>query len=384
MIVLLTALAWGQEPPSAEVRQVEAPPRVRVEGFVKPVFSALVRTASLPEEQLDIGLTSSRAGVILDGEALPHWQYRVFFVVGSPTFEALTAARAVDSDNDGVVDQVGTRSRGALGDIVRETSLSWVPSSGFRIRAGRMPVPFTSAAQSADVALLFSERAGPNELFLADDDLGALAEARTRGGTVLAKAGVFNGTGTGSRGGQRGVLALARIDLQPLGDFAFDETNPARTEPRLGLGASVIWHPYRGFDGVGFPRVQVNDLRASVSLRAGVAGFTLALEGLHRQQTDNLTNRPVVASGAYAQAGWRLPVGLEPIGRVGWSAEDRAFDPRVTVWTEGGFNLYPALGHPDPARRNDMRLTIAYQGEHRLTEGESAHAGVLSGVLRFR
>ena len=184
---------------------------LKLEGFVKPVFSTVIRTASLPEDRLSVGLTGSRAGIIMHGRPLPSWKYRVFFTVGSSTVTALTQARAVDSDNDGVVDQVATRATGVISDLVRETSIAWVPSRHFQVRVGQMPVPFTSTAQSADVALLFSERAGPNELFLAEDDLGALAELQLGDGVLLAKSGLFNGTGTGPSGGQRGVLYLARL-----------------------------------------------------------------------------------------------------------------------------------------------------------------------------
>ena len=362
---------------------VETPSALEVSGFVKPVFSAVVLGSELPRDRLTVGLTSSAAGITFSGQPLDQWRYKAFFVLGAATFPALVSADVVDTDNDGAVDRVETSSQGALGDIVRETSVTWVPGSGFQIRAGRMPVPFTSAAQSADVALLFPDRAGPNDLFLADDDLGALVETQAPDGLVLAKAGVFNGTGTGSRGGQRGVLYLARIDLQPLGAFAFDETHPLRTEPRIGFGASVIWHPYRAYDGVGYPRLNINDLRISASVRVGVAGLSLAVEGLHRHQFDDLTSRPVTASGAYVQGGWRLPIAVEPIGRLGWAAEDRSFDPRITVWTEGGFNLYPALRTAEGALRQDIRVTLVYQGEHRLTEGESAHGAVAALVLGF-
>ncbi|HHO50513.1 MAG TPA: hypothetical protein ENK18_06465 [Deltaproteobacteria bacterium] len=356
---------------------------LELSGFVKPTFSAVLRPSALPREQLKVGLASSAAGLTFQGQPLEQWRYKVFFVVGSQTFPALVSARVVDTDNDGAVDRVETSSSGALGDIVRETSVSWVPSSGFRIRTGRMPVPFTSAAQSADVALLFPDRAGPNDLFLADDDLGALIEAGAIGGEVAMKTGVFNGSGTGASGSERGVLYLARFDLQPLGAFSFDETNPLRTEPRVGIGAGLIWHPYRAFDGVGFPRLQINDLRGSVSLRLGLAGLTLSLEGLHRYQFDSLTARPIVASGAYVQGGWRLPSAVEPIGRLGWAAEDRSFAPRTTLWTEGGINIYPAFGNEDESLRDNVRMSFVYQGEHRLTEGESAHGAVASLILGF-
>lgn len=370
---MLVSGAWGQ-----------AEPPVQLEGFVKPVFSTVVRNASLPEDRLQVGLSGSRAGIVIRGAPLPAWKYRVFFVVGGNTVTALTAASTVDRDNDGVVDGLQTTARSVLSDLVRETSVTWAPSAVFQIRAGQMPVPFTSAAQSADVALLFPERAGPNDLFLAEDDLGALAELQTRSQVFRAKVGVFNGTGTGANGGQQGVLGLARIDLEPLGPFSFDEANPLRTEPRLGIGVGLIVHPYRQFDGVGFPRSQVLDLRASGSVRVGIGGFTLSVEGLHRRQTDDLTDRPIVATGAYAQTGWRLPAGIEPIARAGWAVEDQSFDPRETVWTEGGLNLYPAIRSEDAAQREALRITFAYAGEHRLTEGETAHSGTAALLLRFR
>ncbi|MEZ4236570.1 MAG: porin [Myxococcota bacterium] len=353
---------------------------VELSGFVKPVFSAVYRGSALPRDRLAVGLTSSTAGIVLRGEPVDHWRYKVFFTVGAGTFPVLVGARGVDLDNQGGLDRVDVDTAGALGDIVRETSITWAPVDAFAIRAGRMPVPFTSAAQSADTALLFPERAGPNQVFLADDDLGALLELTLPEDRVLAKAGVFNGSGTGPSGGERGVLYLARVDLQPLGPFAFDETRPLRSKPRLGLGAGAIWHPYRAFDAVGFERVGVNDLRLSGSFRFSAAGLSVAVEGLYRLQTDTLTSRPLSATGAYAQGGWRLPIAIEPIGRVGWSAVDRTFDPRTTVWTEGGLNVYPAHGD---AGRDAIRLTFVYQGEHRVTEGETAHGAVAAAVLTF-
>lgn len=381
----LVGSALSQPEPTA-TEPARAQPAVHIEGFVKPVFRTVVRTASLPEDRLKIGLTGSRAGIIVHGAPLPTWRYRVFFVVGGNTVSALTGARLVDQDNDGAVDDISTRTRAVLSDLVRETSVTWAPTAGFQVRAGQMPVPFTSAAQSSDVALLFPERAGPNDLFLAEDDLGALMEWHTTENVFSGKAGVFNGTGTGTGlgGSQQGVLGLLRLDLQPLGSFSFDEANPLRTEPRVGFGVGLLVHPYRQFDGVGFPRTQVVDVRASGSIRVGVGGFTLAVEGLHRHQFDDVTDRPITASGAYAQTGWRLPGGVEPIARGGWAVEDQSFDPRHTIWSEVGLNLYPAITSEDPDQRDAVRITVAYQGEHRLTEGESAHQGVAAMLLRFR
>ena len=353
-----------------------------IRGFVKPVFSAVVRDTALPAQRVQVGIRSSRAGLTFAGQPLPQWRYKAFFVLGGDTFPALVSVRPVDANNDGSVDRIQTSARQAIGDVVRETSVTWVPVEGAGLRVGRMPVPLTSAAQSADVALLFNERAGPNQLFLADDDLGGLVEFG-EDAPAQVRAGVFNGTGTGSNGGQRGILYLGRIDVQVVGESGHDEVNPERSGPRVGFGGGLIWHPYRTFDGAGFPRMRVNDFRGSVSVRLGLGGWSLDVEGLHRLQVDALSARPIVASGAYAQSAWRLPVGVEPIVRVGWAVEDRSFDPRTTIWTEGGLNFYPAIANADSSKRANVRINVAYQGEHRVTEGESAHAAEAAVVVAF-
>ncbi len=388
MIVWWIALAGAQAAdgvaPAVPTDDVAAPAvaavPLEISGFVKPVFSVVGRTNALPEDRLRVGLVDSKAGLILQGEPVSHWRYKVFFTVGGGTVAALTGARTVDSDNDGAVDDVRTTSTAVLQDLVRESSVSWVPTEGVAFRVGQMPVPFTSTAQSPDTALLFPTRAGPNAVFLADDDLGGLIEL-DGAGLVQAKAGIFNGTGTGVTGGQRGVLYLLRVDVLPLGEFGFDETNPLRSEPKVGFGVGGIWHPYRSFDSAGFVRVAVNDFRGSASVRAGVAGLTVGAEALHRVQLDDLTQRPVRASGAYAQGGWVLPIALEPIARVGWVVQDATFDPRTTVWIDAGINVYPAFA--DTERRDRIRVTAAFQSENRLTEGETAQGATMQLLLKY-
>ncbi len=353
---------------------------LQIEGFVSPRFSATVRPDAVPEDRLTVGLAGSSAGITFSGEPAEQWRFKTYLRVGSDTFDAVTGVGTVDRDNDGAVDGVTTTTRGALGQIVREASITWAPREVFGVRIGRMPIPFTSAAQSPDTALLFPDRAGPNAAFLADDDLGGLGELNL-GGRLLASAGLFNGTGVGAGStSDLGVLYLGRVDVNPLGDFDFDETDPLSSELRVGVGAGVIYNPYTSYDAAGYADVQFSDLRGSVSFRMAVAGLSVAVEALRRYQTDSLTQRPVEATGAYGQAGWYLPMGLEPIFRLGWAVEDQSFDPRQTVWTDAGFNLYPVQ---EEGSKDTVKLTAQYISESRVTELETARGLSVQAQIKW-
>lgn len=371
-------LAHADEPPNRWYRELT------LSGFVSPSFGVVVRGAAAPEDALELGMTGSRAGLSVQGDVADRWSYRVYLRVGADTFSAVTSVRTVDEDNDGRVDGVSTTTQEAVRDIVRETSVTWRAVDALAFQVGRLPIPFTSAAQSPDTALLFPERASPTSVFLADDDLGAVLAVDVAD-RLLVNAGLFNGTGVGaSSSSTRGVLYLARVDVHPFGAFAFDETSPLRSDLRVGLGAGVAWHPYQAFDGAGSPSVVVSDLRGAGSVRLSVAGVSLAAEGLFRNQVDTLTARPTQAIGAYGQAGWYLPLGVEPIGRLGTTVEDRAFDPRRTRWADAGVNLYPVALRDRAARGADaVKITLQAQAENRVTEGEVARGGSAQVQVRF-
>ncbi len=353
---------------------------VDLSGFVNPGFSVQVRNAAVPEDQLAIGINGSRAGLVAQGEPVEAFSYRVYLLLRADTFPAVTSVRTVDVDNDGKVDGVDTATREAMGNIVREASLSWDPSATVGLKLGRMPIPFTSQAQSPDTALLFPERSGPNSVFIADQDLGGLLNVNA-GDVLLVKAGVFDGASAGDLSAStRGALYLARVDLHPLGEFDFDEGDPLRSDLRLGLGGGIAWHPYTSFDSAGYQAVRVNDLRATGSLRVAISGLSAGAELLWRQQVDDLSSRPQSALGAYGQLGFFTPIGLEPIARLGWTEQDRSFDPQTTTWMDLGLNVYPFVDSQDP---DVLRLTAQYVSENRVTEGEAARGGALRAQLTF-
>jgi hypothetical protein len=263
-----------------------------------------------------------------------------------------------------------TESRAAISNIVEESTVTFRPVEQFNVRVGRMRIPFTSQAQSPNTALMFPERSGPNEVFLAGTDLGGLLETQLFDGRILGSAGAFNGTSSGQlQSDRRGVLYTTRLDLNPLGSFGFSETSEWRGPFRVGVGGGLVHNPYTAYDSAGYPIVSVHDTRYTGSARIAFYGLYVVGEYLQRAQQDSLSGRPEWASGWYGQAGWHLPLGLEPMARMGEAKEDQSFATRTTRWIDAGLNFYPVAGD---ARPNQVKITVHYLSENRVTEGELA------------
>jgi hypothetical protein len=343
---------------------------VNVEGYVRPALQGVLRPTAVPADQREIDMRSSLAGLVFEGVAAEHWSFRTHLRVGAEGIDAIIGVSAVDTDNDGAVDDVVTSRSEAMGQFVREASVSYRPIEELGVIVGRLKVPFTSQAQASDTALLFSDRAGPGKIFHAEDDLGALVEVDLAD-RIQTSMGLFNGDGMGVEAeDSHGVLYMSRVDINPLGNFDFDESRPQSQDLRFGLGGGLIWHSYTVYDSAGYDNMFVGDLRATASARLAFAGLSLSAEYLYRLQRDDLTDRPLQATGAFGQGGWRLPIGVEPMFRLGVLVEDQTFAPRTTRWVEGGLNLYPNQHNEDP---NAIRLTLEYTGENRVTEQEVAH-----------
>jgi hypothetical protein len=310
------------------------------------------------------------------------FRYKVDLRLGRDVIVAVTQVSTVDRNNDGRVDGVATGVREVMANIVRETSVTFTPHELVDIKAGRMPIPFTSTAQSPDTTTLFVNRAAPNSVFISDDDLGAMVVARALD-YGEAKVGVFNGTGLGvGRTDTRGLLYLARVDITPLGSFSYDETRPGSQPFRLALGGGVIANPYTDFDGAGLPFRRVLDLRVAGSLRVAVAGLSLGAEMLWRVQTDSFSSRPTEAYGGYLQLGYTLPW-VTPIARVGATWSDVTFEEQRVWWGDAGLHVFPMYGNADESKRRMLRITAAWAGEFRLTDGESAQGVDVAAQVQF-
>ena len=133
-----------------------------------------------------------------------------------------------------------------------------------------------------------------------------------------------------------------------------------------------------------FPRKD-RTVFASLSARVKVGGLYAQAEVLRRQRTDNLSSRPIIATGGYAQGSYYVPVkanvlGLSPIARAGLTVEDQSFEPRTSILTEAGAAIY---WHRGSTANDTIKLIVQYFGEQRITEGEDAYGLTTQMQLQF-
>lgn len=374
-------------------------PRTRwltISGYVQPQFTYRVRLGGRARDQREIGAGDTRAGLIFAGEPLPRWGYTIHVVIGGQLVNAVTDADAVDSNGDGNVDDVAVKRQPVAGLFVEKLSARWRPvdlrdrgrfASGFRVdlELGQLRIPFTAQNRTMNFALMFPGRSVQNDLFLSGTDLGALLQLGALDDRIEASAGVFNGTGLAiSRSNERGALVSGRVDINPLGGFAFAEGDLDRGKPRFGLGGGLLYFPSRQFDAAGSDtRTQARDLRASASARLAARGFYLQGEYFRRQRTDSLSSRPLIHHAAYVQASYFIPLprrtGLAPGGRFGWTTTDVRVSPRTSFQGEAGLSFYIA----NAERPDGVRVLALYQAERRVTEHQRADGATVQVQLRF-
>lgn len=352
-------------------------------GYVQPQVGLTYRPDGLPRDRVDYGASATAAGIELQGEPWARWSYDVHLVVAGESREVVTGVEVVDSNGDGMVDDVSADSELSPSLLVERATVTYQPVALFGVVVGQMRVPFTAQEQSPQTALMFPQRSGPNEVFLKGPDLGALAVLSVSGDLFRASLGAFNGTGQPvGESEERGLVYSLRLDANPLGPFPFGEGDLERGRLRIGLGAGFLYYPASVYDASGYLGSRIRDLRASASFRLAARGAYLQAEVLRRQRTDSLSSRPVIATGAYAQGSYflpvRSPVGWAPIARVGYAAEDQGFAPRDTLFLEAGLTVYPRPDEPDA-----LKLVAQYLGERRLTEGEDAHGAILQLQLTW-
>ncbi len=355
-------------------------------GYVQAGLGFRYRADALPRDEWELAFTG-QSGLIVDATVLKDFRALVHAILSSRTLEALTGVEGVDFEGNGSLDAIVAKSKRFPAALLEEASMGYQPLPEFGLKAGVMLIPFTTQLQSPSFALMFPNRASPNEVFVSGSDVGALVQTKLAGGVFTGSVGAFLGESLGlTLEGltPRGVVLSARADAQPFGPFQVGEGDPFEGPFRLGLGAGALVRPAELFDRTGYGSSSMLDLRLSGSLRMSYRGLYLGVEYLHRRQTSELSVRPLVAQGAYTQASWFLrlseQIALEPIARVGLVELDESFDPRLTGFLEGGLSFYPAA---HGSRADRVRVTAQYLGERRFSEQEDGHGGVLSGRIVF-
>jgi hypothetical protein len=362
----------------------DAPAAVELSGYLQPQMSWRYRDAALPpRDRWSFGAEDTVVGIIVSGKPLPAWSYTAHLELGAELVRAITGVEAVDEDGNGDPDDVSTTDEGVVGRFAEELTIEFAPVEYASVKAGQMRIPFTAQQQSPNTALMFAKRAGPNEVFLSGSDLGALLSASVRDRLLVGRLGIFNGTDRAAGADDvRGILWALRVDAEPLGALSFEEADLARGPLRFGLGGGVLYSESSMYDDTGFDSAHGRDWRFAASARLAFSGLYLQTEWLRRLSTDDLSSRPELATGWYAQGSYAHPVLGELLalsGRFGWVEEDQGFDPRTTWWNEVGLALYLA----GPTGPDTVRVLLQYQREARATEGETAHGAAAQVQVQF-
>ena len=356
-------------------------------GYVQPQFSVLYRNTALPQDRTALTLGGSRLGLIFAGKHFKKFSYTAHFVL-DPTGQQVLAGTlaAAGSQTNQLIGPKVLTSATAL--FFGELTMTYQPATFLAIKGGFMYIPFTGAQRVSNTALMFPNRAPPNDVFIAGADGGLLAMASTNDARLQASAGIFDGSSVGLTVQEHalksvGVVYAGRVDFDPFGKFPWFEGDMEHSKFRAGIGFGTIYRPVTVYDPTGYEGRSVRDLRVTASLRMAVSGFYFQAEYLHRQQVDNLTARPLVATGAYAQTSYYKPVStvaLSPLARVGFTINDQDFSPTTDGYLEAGVAFFPVANVDDPTR---LRILLQYQGEHRFAERDNAHGAVLQGQLKF-
>lgn len=228
------------------------------------------------------------------------------------------------------------------------------------LSVGQWKVPFTDSQMMSDTTLLFPDRPLPIDgLKYGDVKLTGFSHSRDAGVALLgdfadhrleAQLGAFNGDGANVfPTADEGYLAVARVQVAPLGEFKYDEVDFERGEPRLAVGAAATYEATPAFDDAGDRDGGTGELRVGGELRFAASGFSVNAEGLYGLVTPS-EGDPTRLLGAYGVVGYYLPVGLAPAVRVS------RLDPSLDAEDDGVTSVEAALNVYLPSEKEGKNL----------------------------
>jgi len=229
---------------------------------------------------------------------------------------------------------------------------------GLRLRAGQYFVRFDRLRTVREFALQLTDRPiAVTELTL-DRDVGLTLYDDALFGDKSPLAlhlGLFGGRGINQIDARApaGGLAVARLELRPLGpiddDSEGDLQNRTRPGLALGLGGALNHNTWRtkSTTGGSFTDAPVSYRHAAADLIFKWRGLSLAGEALLRTQPAGPTTEGRAGHGAIAQVGYHFRPGIEPTAR--WSIVRAGADAGAAFRDEvaaagnelsGGLNWY--------------------------------------------
>jgi len=255
---------------------------------------------------------------------------------------------------------------GAISPIF-DAYLDWKATDNLSIRAGQFFVPFDRLRTVREFALQMADRPVPIGELTLDRDVGVvLYSEKFLGSPFTWRAGLFGGGGTNlGTGKEPGSLAMARLELRPLGPIDDDSEGDLerREKPGLMVGAGIArnWNTNRQRSTTGTTYVggTTDYLHLAADAVFKWQGFAAQLEYLYKNDTDDIDQIRSVdadgdavtewtrsASGWVLQASYTFDPPFEIVGRFSKLYAFDGTDPRLVDADEYGVGLnYYINGH---------------------------------------
>lgn len=226
--------------------------------------------------------------------------------------------------------QLGFAPRDMEPDLLiplRDAFISWKGLRDLNITFGQKKVPFNRERVTSSSSLQLVDRSISNAEFTLDRDIGLQLSSDDLGGLggrLGYQLGVFAGDGRNRVNTGPGLLYVARVQVQPLGEFEDSNVQSDLSrdpKARLSIGAGVAYNMDAQRDhstiGAYYKLGGFDQLHAEGDLMFKVAGFSLTGEAIYRHAVgdssvtgevdgETITETARNGLGVMAQAGYLL------------------------------------------------------------------------------
>lgn len=316
--------------------------------------------SAVPQRKVDYAFTSV-FGAGVEGRVFDTWGYTAIVTANTNT--------NLDGTNGGFAPEL--------------IKFEWHPHDRIWVDGGYIRIPFSVGQSTIISSSMFPTRPQPTELFQGGADAGLLARYESDEGKVRVRAGVFDGLSLRTQVPDyttRGPVVSLSTEFSPLGGMPGLQGDYKHSEFRFALAAGGIYRRGTAFDPTGYAGLGVQDIGVALAARIWFKGFYLQAEYLRDYRTDDLSGRPKLTQGAYAETSYHVIAnrrGISPMARLGWSEADGQFFPLHVITGNAGIAFFPRADLDDRGR---VRFILAYQTERRVEESESAY-GVIGSIL---
>lgn len=372
--------AWSFSHPLA---WPEPTTRLDAAGYVLPQFQYVSLPSALPRDKTQYGARGSRVGFAIHGNPLEGFSYMAHFVIAPAGTDRVTLLSPNSTPALGITLPTST----GTAVEVEEATLGYRPAQWLELKLGAVRMPFTVAQTTPVPKQMFPVRAPQSSEFQSGADTGLLTTFAPFAGKLQVAGGVFLGTSLGGGAANqsvRGPALSAQVSAHPLGAMSLREGDLGRGPLRVAFGFSSIYRRARLLDQTGYETTSFTDTRFAAWLRAHWSGFYVQGELMKRLRTDDLSGRPSVSEGAYAQASYYQPVGTSmafgPVARAGVVTNDIGFQPRKFTSFEGGLAFYPRADNAEPEK---LRILVEYLQAELSPFDELQREGLVQLQLEF-